>query len=247
MAVNCEKNDILISRISDLYYLACERNKPTFTHFLNEQEISVCIEGLKSFGITDYCFYGGYDNSQRKLLGFFAKKDDFPFSIIEFKYRKQDVLNHRQFLGTILSTGLKRSVVGDIICLEGVTYVFILSNQADYVLSQIDRVARVGVKSKVINFSDFNYTPKFSSKEYSVSSLRLDNIVAVITELSREKTRNLILGGNVFVNYLQQDNISGKINTKDVLSIRKYGKFILDDLCGQTKKGRYKIIIKQYI
>ncbi|MGN0477265.1 MAG: YlmH/Sll1252 family protein, partial [Ruminococcus sp.] len=197
--------------------------------------------------ITDYSFYGGYDNSQRKILGFFAHKDDFPLSIIEFKYRKQDNLNHRQFLGTILSTGLKRSVVGDIICLEGVTYVFILSNQADYVMSQVDRVARVGVKSKVINLSDFSYTPKFSSKEYSVSSLRLDNIVAVITGLSREKTRNLILSGNVFVNYLQQDNISGKVNTQDVLSIRKYGKFILDDLCGQTKKGRYKIIIKQYI
>ncbi|MGN0460526.1 MAG: YlmH/Sll1252 family protein [Ruminococcus sp.] len=247
MAKSCDDNDILISRISDLYYLACERNKPTFTQFLNEQEISVCIEGLKSFGITDYSFYGGYDNSQRKILGFFARDDDFPLSIIEFKYRKQDALNHRQFMGTILSTGLKRSVVGDIICLEGVTYVFILSSQADYVMSQVDRVARVGVKSKIINLSDFDYTPRFSYKEYSVSSLRLDNIVAVITGLSREKTRNLILGGNVFVNYLQQDNISGKINTQDVLSIRKYGKFILEDLCGQTKKGRYKIIIKQYI
>ena len=247
MAKSCDENEILISRVSDLYYLACERNKPTFTQFLNEQEISVCIEGLKSFGISDYSFYGGYDNSQRNILGFFADKESFPLSIIEFKYRKQDTLNHRQFLGTILSTGLKRSVVGDIICLEGVTYVFILSNQADYVMSQVDRVARVGVKSKAISLCDFSYTPKFSIKEYSVSSLRLDNIGAVITGLSREKTRNLILSGNVFVNYLQQDNISRKINTQDVLSIRKYGKFILDDLLGQTKKGRYKIIIKQYI
>lgn len=247
MAKSIDENDILISRISDLYYLACERNKPTFTQFLNEQEISVCIEGLKSFGITDYSFYGGYENSQRKILGFFAEKDDFPVAIIEFKYRKQDTLNHRQFLGTILSTGLKRSVLGDIICLEGVTYVFILSNQADYVMSQLDRIARVGVKSRIINLNDFNYTPKFSFKEYSVSSLRLDNIVAGITGLSREKTRNLILSGNVFVNYLQKDNISYKINTKDVLSIRKYGKFILDGVIGQTKKGRYKIIIKQYI
>jgi len=39
--------------------------------FLNESEISICIEALKDFGITDYYFFGGYENSQRKVLGFF--------------------------------------------------------------------------------------------------------------------------------------------------------------------------------
>ena len=64
-----------------------ERNKPEFTSFLNESEISICIEALKDFGITDYCFFGGYENSQRKVLGFFAKEEEYPISIIEYKYR----------------------------------------------------------------------------------------------------------------------------------------------------------------
>ena len=103
MSKNIDEKDILISRISDLYYLSMERNKPEFTSFLNESEISICIEALKDFGIPDYYFFGGYENSQRKVLGFFAKEEEYPISIIEYKYRKQDKLTHRQFLGTILS------------------------------------------------------------------------------------------------------------------------------------------------
>lgn len=240
------ENDILISRISDLYYLSQERNKPEFTQFLNEREISVCLEALNDFGFDNFSFYGGFDNSQRKILGFSACKDDFPISIIEFTYRRQDNLNHRQFLGTILSTGLKRSVVGDIICMEGKTYVFILSNQSDYVINQIDRIARVGVKSRLIALSDFSYTPKFDSKDCTVASLRLDNLVSAITGLSREKTRSVILSGNVFLNYLENKNVSAKVDADDTISIRKYGKFILQEVSGLTKKGRQKIKIKHY-
>ena len=78
-------------------------------------------------------------------------------------------------------------------------------------------------------------------------SLRLDAVVAAITGLSREKVRTLMLSGNVFMNYIEDTNISDKVSQDDIISIRKYGKFILDDINGLTKKGRQKIKIKQYI
>lgn len=247
MSKNIDEKDILFSRISDLYYLSMERNKPEFTSFLNESEISICIEALKDFGITDYYFFGGYENSQRKVLGFFAKEEEYPISIIEYRYRKQDKLTHRQFLGTILSTGLNRNVIGDIVCMEGKTYVFVLENQAEYILSQINRIAKVGVKSKIVTLDNFDYTPTFKYHDYTVASLRLDAVVAAITGLSREKVRTLMLSGNVFKNYIEDTNISDKVSQDDIISIRKYGKFILDDINGLTKKGRQKIKIKQYI
>ena len=241
------ENEILISRISDLYYLSMERNTPSFTGFLNEREVSVCRNALKDFGMTDYAFFGGYNNSQRSILGFFASECDFPISIIEFRYRKQDKLNHRQFLGTILSTGVKRSVVGDIICKEGITYVFVISQNADYIMSQINKVARVGVKSKIIKLSDFSYTPEFKILDCTVASLRIDAVVSAITGLSREKTRSLILSKSVFLNYIETDDFSAEIKESDVISIRKYGKYIFEEVIGCTKKGRQKIKIKQYI
>ncbi|MBQ9673769.1 MAG: hypothetical protein IJV39_03995 [Ruminococcus sp.] len=242
-----DNNGLLISRISDLYYLALERNKPVFSKFLNEQEISVCLNALKDFGISDYKFFGGYNGSQRAVLGFFAENEDFPITPVEFTYRRQDVLNHSQFLGTILSTGLERAVIGDIICQQGKTYVFVLSNHCDYIISRVDKVARVGVKSKKADLSGFTYSLKFKEVDYTVSSLRLDNIVAAITGLSREKTRVLILSGVVFKNQIQTDNVSAKVEAGDTFSIRKYGKFILSEIGTLTKKGRIKIRVKQFI
>lgn len=247
MNIENTENEILISRISDLYYKCVERNTPSFTNFLNEREISVCLNSLKTFGMTEFSFFGGYNNSQRKILGFGAAEVDFPISVIEFKYRKQDKLNHRQFLGTILSTGLKREMIGDIICKEGVTYVFVISQNADYIMSQINRVARVGVKTKIIKLDDFSYTPEYKYTDYTVASLRLDAVVSAITGISREKTRTLILSKNVLVNHLEIDNLSAKLNISDVISIRKYGRYVLDEINGLTKKGRQKIKIKQYI
>ena len=161
--------------------------------------------------------------------------------------KSQDKLTHRQFLGTILSTGLNRNVIGDIVCMEGKTYVFVLENQAEYILSQINRIAKVGVKSKIVTLDNFDYTPTFKYHDYTVASLRLDAVVAAITGLSREKVRTLMLSGNVFKNYIEDTNISDKVSQDDIISIRKYGKFILDDINGLTKKGRQKIKIKQYI
>ena len=240
------EQDLLISRVSDLYYLALERQKPVFSQFLNENEISICLEAIKNFGFENYSFFGGYKGSQRQILGFSANEEDFPVSLIEFTYRKQDKPDHRQFLGTILSTGLKRSVVGDIICMEGRTYVFVLNNHADFLVNQISRVARVGVKSKVTDISDFQYIPAFVYHNYTVSSLRLDNIVSAVTGLSRDKTRTLILSGSVFKNHIEAKNVSANVDIDDVISIRKYGKFILQEVNGLSKKGRHKIIIKQY-
>lgn len=240
------EKEILTSRISDLYDLTCRRSHPQFTSFLNEAEISNAITALNTFGIYDYTFFGGFEESQRKILGFCCACSDFPISIIEFTYRKQDKITHSQVLGTILSLGLKRSVIGDIICMTGKTYVFVLDSQIDYIMSQITKIARVGVKSKVVKLDEFHYTPDFKYFDYTVSSLRLDAVVSAITGLSREKVRTVILSGNVFRNYVEDTNLSDKLSVGDVITIRKYGKFILEAVAGLTKKNRQKIKIKQY-
>ncbi len=247
MSISKNDDELLISRISDLYEQSAQWHKPAFTKFLNEQEISVCLAALKSFGITDYTLYGGYEGCQRAVLGFGAEPSDFPITAIEFTHRRQDRIRHPQMLGTILSTGLDRSVVGDIICRDGCTTVFVLSNQCDYIMSRVDKVAGIGVKSKKADLSCFEYTPEFKELYFTVASLRLDNLVAAVTGLSREKTASLIMSGAVFKNQVQMLNVSEKLQTGDTVSVRKYGKFILFGIGSLTKKGRIKISVKQFI
>ena len=95
-----------------------------------------------------------------------------------------------------------------------------------------------------ISDADLSKLPKGRGTEdlsLVVSSLRLDNIVAAVTGLSREKTKSLIFAGNVSLNYIQTMNVSQPVAEGGVLIIRGKGKYILNAVMGETKKGRIRI------
>ena len=70
----------------------------------------------------------------------------FPICGIEFSFRKCDRLTHRDFLGSLMSLGIERETVGDILVEDGRAVVFVKAELSDYVKSQISKVGRVGVK-----------------------------------------------------------------------------------------------------
>ena len=76
--------------------------------------------------------------------------------------------------------------------------------------------------------------------------MRLDVIVAAITNLSRQKVSEMILSGKVYCNYLQTQNVSNKVADNDIISIRGFGKYIIEEQIGLTKKGRIKLSIKHF-
>jgi len=50
----------------------------------------------------------------------------------------------------------------------------------------------------------------------------------------------------VLVNYEQEKKNTKIIKIKDIVTIRGKGKFIIEDIVGNTKKGNYIVIIKKY-
>lgn len=238
-----DKDELFYSKLDDAANLCYTRQKPYFFPFLSERRQALAEKYLRAIYFENFCFFGGYENSERKMLAlcYDDSKPEFPVSALEFRYRICDKLTHRDVLGALMSLGIERETVGDILVEDGRTVVFIKSELKDYIVSQISKIGNVGVK---IYDADLSKLPKGrGTKELLlvVSSLRLDNIVAGVTELSREKTKSLILTGNVSLNYIQTMNISQIANVGDVLIIRGKGKYILNAVMGETKKGRIRI------
>ncbi len=213
---------------------------------MSERRQAVAENYLNSVYFQNYTFFGGYENSERKVLGLFFDEIDisaFPVSALEFKYRNCDKLTHRDFLGSLMSLGIEREIVGDILVDDGRCVVFVKSEMKDYIVSQIFKIGNVGIK---ITDADIEKLPQGRGQEelsYTVSSLRLDNIVAGVANLSREKTKQLILSGSVCVNFMQTQNVSLILNANDTFTIRGKGKFILKGIIGKTKKDRFKISV----
>ena len=250
MAYTSDKEDKeLLSRVEDIADLSLTRNKPYFLGFLNEREQYI-INNSFPFYSSYISYYGGFENAKRKFLCFSEKEVDlslYPLSGIYFQFRKTDNLSHRDFLGALMNLGIERSCIGDIVVNEGKAVCFVKDEIKDYIVSQISKVGRVGVRIVNGKSLDIDFTDSIEKLSLIVSSMRLDAIVAAITKLSREKSANSILSGKVLTNYSENKNVSHQLKTDDILTIRGYGKFVIKEQTGFTKKDRLKIVINHYI
>ena len=247
VAYTSDSDRLFVSKIDDGIYLCEKRRRPYFFSFMTEREQALAENHLRSAGFSSYSFFGGYESAERKVLGLFPfDEEPFPICGVEFSFRKSDKLGHRDFLGALMSLGVERETVGDILVEDGRCVVFLKEEIKDYVTSQIFKIGNVGVK---ISDADFSSLPKgrgFEEKDYTVSSLRLDAVVAAVTGLSREKTKNLILSGSVALNHMDCQNISQSVSERDTLTVRGRGKFVINGVLGETKKHRLRISIIHY-
>ena len=145
-----DNDKLFLSQLDDGVYLCQQRQKPYFFPFLSERKQAVAKRYLDSSGFLTYRFYGGYEDSERKVLGlyFYDEIEDFPVTALEITFRKADKLTHRDFLGALMSLGIERDTVGDILVEDGRCVVFVKSEISSYITSQLFKIGSAGVKIK---------------------------------------------------------------------------------------------------
>ncbi len=246
--MSLDSDELLKARLEDICNETYTKNIPTFLGFLNEVEFSVCKTMLDSNHIK-YTFWGGYDQAVKKyvcVLPDWADTADFPFSCIRFDFNSNYSLSHRDFLGKLMSMGLSREKIGDIIVNEGNAFVFLANSIASFCVDNISKVGSVGVSASVCEGPEC-HTKEFLSIRKVVSSKRADCVVSAICNFSRQKAKEFILSGKLIVNYKVCENISQLVNTSDVLSVRGYGKFIVNCIDKTTKKERIVLELDKYM
>lgn len=241
--------DSVSLQLRDAIRLSYIRSKPQFVGFLNEDELKQAQMILKD---CDGClFWGGAENAQRVIVGIFPGAISpgtalFPIKAVCVQYPKRYKLLHRDFLGALMSLGIKRSCVGDIKIADGEAVVFLKSDISDYVISQLDKIGSVGVKLDCADAVDIQIDDDISYLNITVSSLRLDNVVSEVLNLSREKSSQAIKSGLVSVNHTVKQSPSFQLKAGDSVVFRGKGKFVIDELVGESKKGKKKLIIKKF-
>ena len=235
---------LLLSKTFDAIELSQKRRKPQFLPFLNEHE-SLYLKNHISEK-EDITFFGGYEDAVRVMLGAAAEKDEFPIMPLEFTYRREFSLKHKDFLGSLMGLGLERSSVGDILIEDGRAVVFVRTDISSFVLSQLNKIGRVGVKVKECGIDHLPKSNDFEMLVLTLSSLRLDAFVSAVTHLSREKAAALIRSDLVMVDHIIENSVSASLKEGNTVTIRKYGKFVLTEDLGFSKKGKVKIEVKHY-
>lgn len=241
---------LLNARISDAV-VSASSGAEKYLGFLGISGASEALKAAEKAGVECRLF-GGYDGAERTYAAFLPEWMDpsdakFPISAVTFSFRECDSLSHRDFLGTLMGLGIERDTVGDILIEKGRAVVFVSNSILKFVLSECDRVGRVGVK--LSEGAEFPFPGKGSFEEMSVTvaSDRIDAVVAAICKCSRANSVSLISDGNVFINGIEVMKTTVSVKEKSNITVRGYGRFIIDSFAGSTKKGRLKINVKKYI
>ena len=244
---------LIVAKTEDLYRLCDKHVKQQFSVFLNEAEQAFIKNNNGERIGYNSCFFGGYPESMRKVFGVFPEcqepdTNDFPIKTIKIEKKYNKELSHRDYHGTVLSKGITREQVGDILIDEDTAYIFILSDIADFVASGIDKIANVGVRTSVEDFCKIKIPqPKFETINTVAASVRLDAVVASMLRISRKEASSLILGEKINVNHLPCQNVSHILKENDIISVRGSGRFVFVKIDGTTRSDRLHIIIKKFI
>lgn len=261
------EDKILIARYEDKANQCSENSMITCTPFLDMRERSVIASHLVSKSDAKTVFYGIFEDAERTaavMLPYYVEADDFeslcsyfkdnpddnPLAVIEVeKDRFSPPLSHRDYLGALMSLGIRREITGDIVVNENGCRIAVLSHMAQYVAENLCKAGKGTLKTKILSPCDCLLAEKPTAVEdsFTVSSLRLDSVVKNAFRVSRSDAVTAIESGLIFINDSECLKADKKISEGDKIVFRRKGRIIVRDCSSVSKKGRIIVIINKFI
>ena len=236
------EDGVLCARAEDAVRLSDLRNVPCFLPFLDQRQQVLVKAVFHRLHADNVRFFGGYPDCERAMVGCFpswaGEDESFPITTLVFRYRAQTKLTHRDILGTVMSCGVKRDKIGDILCGDGFSVAFVDESIAPFLQESIDRVAGEGVTVEIGYDGELPCAHEYQEIRTTVASPRLDCAVKALLGVSRETAAARITAGTVSLNHVVCTDLSAHVSAGDCVSIAGSGRFWVDAVEQPTKKGR---------
>jgi len=157
---------------------------------------------------------------------------------IEIPNEIKGELKHKDYLGTLMSFGLARERIGDIIVYDNRAYIIVMKENAEYIKNSLKQERKFKkAKIQIVDLFKIETKPiEYDSINILVSSLRLDNVISEILKTSRKVAQQYLEEEKVTINYLQETKSNKFVKEKDLLVIRGQGKYIIESFLGKNKK-----------
>ena len=194
---------------------------------------------------------GIFEDAERQILIVGAQVDEKEFyedeflSIIEVKANEK--IEHRQVLGSVLGTGISRDVIGDIVIKDNIANIIVSKKISKYIIQNLDKVGKEKVLVREIKKDEILEVSKnFKEIKTTVASLRIDAVISACFGISRELSSKLIDGEKVILNYKAVSSSTKQVKQGDLISVRGYGKFLVSEILGTTRKDRTRVVFEIY-
>lgn len=243
-----KEQELCKKRLIDLANQAASREVVTFSNFLNLNEQNIFHEIQRTLAVSTRAF-GGYELAERQMIAFIPDalyyEWNYPICCICAKpsYPKfAEKLSHRDVLGAIMSLGIERGKIGDIICKEQEYYIFCDEMISGFLLEQLGQIRHTMMDLSILDdWSDIQVNADFEEREESIASNRIDCIIAKAYHLSRSEAARYLVEEKVFINGRCITNCNASCNTGEIVSVRGKGRFIFRNTDTINKKGKLRV------
>lgn len=194
-------------------------------------------------------FSEGREMQLRDIVSSYAPDENFGITALSVTGSGFTEFSHRHYMGSILSLGIEREVIGDIAVTGKCSAVIFASDSiAPFICGSLSRIGRDSVKTEPMKIpGEFRVPHEFKSMTLVAASNRADSVVAALTNQSRAAAKEYCLTGLVEINYVTVTEADERLEPGDKISVRGYGKYIIDAFTGETRSGRAKISVRKYI
>lgn len=249
--IKSEANRIQMRRILDKLERVVRNHEIQYTDFLDPYEVKLSESILNRFDL-DYFAEGGTENAERRVLCIFpeyiaAADIEKPIAAIKIKGSfKFNSISHRDYLGAIIGTGIKREKLGDIYVSEKSAVLILQREILDYIKLNLTKIGKETVQIEEIEFGDIEIPEQdYDEKVIFVSSPRLDSVISEIYGMSRAKSKATIAAQKVKLNWCLTEDSTSKVSAGDMISVKKLGRSKVLEELGKTKKEnqKFKVII----
>ena len=227
-------------------------NRNTVTKFLTNFE-QIVLSQIVAYNYSDFKveFFGGFDDAERKKAKIISNEYyDVDYDIVCLKAKFNNKFNkveHRNILGAVHNLGINFNRFGDIIVLENEVYIFVDEEIADYIAMEFTKAGRVNLDFQRVDIAEVEIEKKYEDFEIVSSSFRIDSIVAKITNKSRSKVKEFLEQDFIKLNHVVLRNGEKTCTSEDIISIRKYGRFVVKGYTQNKKSLKYRITISKLV
>lgn len=195
-------------------------------------------------------FYGGYPEAERAVAAFIAEGDtpEYPIECLEVTWNARfSAVGHRDLLGAVMGLSIERETTGDIVTAgEGRAYLFVMREIADYVRANLESAGRATLKITSHAGEIACPEPEGTHMRITLTSLRLDAFMSAGYDISRSEAQRLINAGLVKLNHLPETRADAGVETGDLISVRGRGRLKVEEMLGQTRRGRLAAQVFRY-
>ena len=227
-------------------------NRNTVTKFLTNFE-QIVLSQIVAYNYSDFKveFFGGFDDAERKKARIISNEYyDVDYDIVCLKAKFNNKFNrveHRNILGAVHNLGINFNRFGDIIVLENEVYIFVDEEIADYIAMEFTKAGRVNLDFQRVDLTEVKIEKKYEDFEIVSSSFRIDSIVAKITNKSRSKVKEFLEQDFIKLNHVILRNGEKTCTPDDIISIRKYGRYVVKGYTQNKKSLKYRITISKLV